>query len=507
MGAPRALLAAAVAHHRAGRLAQAKAIYERVLRAEPDNADALLLLGQLAHHAGHDDEAEAAFARAVAVAPGFAEAWIGLGQLRRARGKPGAAADCFRRAIALMPKVAGLRIDLGIALHQAGDPNAAIAEYRRAAALVPDTAPERVDAWRNTAIAHLDLGRHDEAEAAFHAVLRAKHGGRWWNASAFDGEAANHGNAPPPTATPGEGPRASTFKLRDASDQIDHLVAKGRIDPSFSAMAARYRAVGDEIARTHGPEASATLTGSQIARIGGFYDRVIHYPKLSRLAGRAVNPGLDFAAIEDGYLSSAVSVTTFDDLLAPEALRALRDFCLEATIFFGYSGARFVGADLAGGFNGGLLYQIAEELKARLPRVLGEHTLTNAWVYRCRNESPGVEAHTDQGAVTFNFWITPDAANLEPGRGGLLVYAKEQPYDWDWRAINTFKYRPETLARINDFLASAETVTIPYRENRAVLFHSNLFHKSDRVRFRDGFENRRMNVTMLFGRRPERRPN
>ncbi len=464
-----AMLAAAVAHHRAGRLAQAKALYERVLRAEPDNAEALLLLGLLARQAGRNDAA------------------VGL----------------LRRAVALMPEVAGLRIDLGIALHQAGDPRAAIAEYQRAAALAPDTAPERADAWRNIAIAHLDLGRHDEAEAAFRAVLKAKHGGRWWNAPAFDDEAADHGTAPPPTA---EGPRASTFKLRDASDQIDHLVAKGRIDPSFSAMAARYRAVLDEIARARGPEASATLTGSQLARIGGFYDRVVYYPKLPRLAGRAVNPGLDFAAIEDGYLSSAVSVTTFDDLLAPEALGALRDFCLEATIFFGYSGARFVGADLAGGFNGGLLYQIAEELKARLPRVLGAHTLTNAWVYRCRNESPGVEAHTDQGAVTFNFWITPDAANLEPGRGGLLVYAKEQPYDWDWRAVNTFKYRPETLARINDFLASAETVTIPYRENRAVLFHSNLFHKSDRVRFRDGFENRRMNVTLLFGRRPDKRP-
>ena len=44
-------------------------------------------------------------------------------------------------------------------------------------------------------------------------------------------------------------------------------------------------------------------------------------------------------------------------------------------------------------------------------------------------------------------------------------------------------------------------MTIPYRGNRAVLFHSNLFHKSDTVRFKEGFENRRMNVTMLFGKR------
>ncbi len=113
----------------------------------------------------------------------------------------------------------------------------------------------------------------------------------------------------------------------------------------------------------------------------------------------------------------------------------------------------------------------------------------------------GVEAHTDQGAVTFNFWLTPEAANLEPDRGGIQIYAKEQPYDWDWRTYNSLKYTPEILDEINDFLASAETMTIPYRGNRAVLFHSNLFHKSDTLRFAEGFENRRMNVTMLFGKR------
>ncbi len=33
------------------------------------------------------------------------------------------------------------------------------------------------------------------------------------------------------------------------------------------------------------------------------------------------------------------------------------------------------------------------------------------------------------------------------------------------------------------------------------MFHSNLFHCSDEVRFKAGFENRRMSVTMLFGKR------
>ena len=46
-------------------------------------------------------------------------------------------------------------------------------------------------------------------------------------------------------------------------------------------------------------------------------------------------------------------------------------------------------------------------------------------------------------------------------------------------------------------LADAENI---YQQNRAVLFKSNLFHKSEQIDFKDGFENRRINITMLFGK-------
>ena len=42
---------------------------------------------------------------------------------------------------------------------------------------------------------------------------------------------------------------------------------------------------------------------------------------------------------------------------------------------------------------------------------------------------------------------------------------------------------------------------IPHRENRMVIFNSNLFHETDKYHFKEGYENRRINVTMLFGRR------
>ena len=44
-------------------------------------------------------------------------------------------------------------------------------------------------------------------------------------------------------------------------------------------------------------------------------------------------------------------------------------------------------------------------------------------------------------------------------------------------------------------------VNVPYRQNRAVIFNSDLFHATAPLDFKPGYANRRVNVTMLFGRR------
>ena len=47
----------------------------------------------------------------------------------------------------------------------------------------------------------------------------------------------------------------------------------------------------------------------------------------------------------------------------------------------------------------------------------------------------------------------------------------------------------------------SKAIYIPYKYNRCVLFDSNLFHKTADVNFLPGFDNKRINVTMLFGHR------
>jgi len=60
------LFAAGLAHHQAGRLAQAETLYRETLALEPDHADALHLLGVLASQIGRHDVAVELIDRAIA---------------------------------------------------------------------------------------------------------------------------------------------------------------------------------------------------------------------------------------------------------------------------------------------------------------------------------------------------------------------------------------------------------------------------------------------------------
>jgi Tfp pilus assembly protein PilF len=477
-----------------GRLEDAVAAFGQALDLKPDFAEVHSNLGNVLGIMGRPDDALAAYDRALELNPNFAEAHNNRGNTLKDQGRLPDAAAAYERALAINPKYPEAHYNRGNLHSSRGELEAALAAYEAALAL----RPAYDEALNNLGSAFQNLGRFGEARAAFDRLLRLRHGGPWWNAASFDagaGTGAGAGNGG--GGGGGKALNASAFKLADAIDQIDYLISRGRLDGSFEAMAERYRSVLVELDSSPATELSA----AQSARIGAFHDRVFHYNPAPRIAGRAINRDLDFRGIEAEYLSSAVSVISLDDFLTPEALASLRDFCLESTIFFDYTGERFVSSRSNQGFNCDLLYQMAEELASSLPGVLGGHALKNMWVYRYNNQSEGVAEHTDDGAVTFNFWITPDDANLNPGGGGLVVYAKEQPLDWDWERYNREKYGADMKREIDEFLSDAETITIPYGENRAVLFCSNLYHKSDRVNFKDGFENRRMNITMLFGQR------
>ena len=188
-----------------------------------------------------------------------------------------------------------------------------------------------------------------------------------------------------------------------------------------------------------------------------------------------------------------------DRLLNPPALAALRRHLLESTVWHdGEHIPGFLAAYLEDGLASPLLLQIADELRAALPGILAPHPLAQAWAFKCLTGSQGIDIHADSGAVSVNFWLTPNAANLEPDAGGLTVHRALPPEGWKIADYDRDR------GRIRGFLEASDagSLTIPYAANRAVLFRSDLFHESGRVRFRPGYVNLRINITLLFGERP-----
>ena len=216
-----------------------------------------------------------------------------------------------------------------------------------------------------------------------------------------------------------------------------------------------------------------------------------------RVEGGALAPQpAQVARMMDGQ-ERVPPVVVLDNFLTEEALRKLRLFCWESTIWRHVYPAGYLGAMPEHGFGTPLLAQIATELRETYPTLFRAHPLRHYWAFKYDSTLKGIALHADFAAVNVNFWITPDAANRDPAHGGLVIWDKPAPFAWDFRTYN------DNVAAARAFLAEqgATAQTIPYRANRAVIFDSNLFHETDQLSFEEGYLNRRINVTLLFGQR------
>jgi protein O-GlcNAc transferase len=160
------VLAQALAHHQAGRLAEAERLYRQVCAADPDHFAALHRLGVVSHQLGRPDAPDI-LARAVALNPDVPEAHNDLGVVLGAGGRFAEAATAFERAATLRPDYAEAHANLAGALRRLGRTEEAIARYERVAALAPNSA----GAHNNVANALMELGRLDAALGYYEKAL------------------------------------------------------------------------------------------------------------------------------------------------------------------------------------------------------------------------------------------------------------------------------------------------------------------------------------------------
>lgn len=164
----------ALAHHRAGRLSQAESLYRQILANDPDNADALHLLGAMAHGLGQLEIAIDLIGRAVALRPDFVEAQGNLGSVLRAAGRFDQAIAAYEAALRL-GESPELYCGLGHTLNSKGQLDEAMVAYRAALAL----APGHVESLSSLASTLRAAGRLDEAVAAYRAALGYEPGAVW----------------------------------------------------------------------------------------------------------------------------------------------------------------------------------------------------------------------------------------------------------------------------------------------------------------------------------------
>jgi len=161
------ILERALGHHAAGRLAEAEALYDQILQADPNQHDALHLLGVIAHQVGKHEIAVDLIGKALAIKPDHAEAHHNLGNALTGLGRNEDAAKSYRQATIIKPDYAAAHYALGNALRGLGRATEAIDSYNEALALNPDLA----EAFYNLGITLKQQGRLDDAVTAYKEAL------------------------------------------------------------------------------------------------------------------------------------------------------------------------------------------------------------------------------------------------------------------------------------------------------------------------------------------------
>jgi tetratricopeptide (TPR) repeat protein len=158
---------AALAHFFAGEWVEAEEAYAAYVAKHPDDADALVLMGNAQVEAKKPDEAFGSLRKAIAIDPNIGEAWAMIGRIEADKKNYAAATDSLTKAIALMPDDADAHFQLGkVKLAQQDSPGA-IAELERSVEIFPGNGW----AWNSLAYAYMAAKQPAKAAGSFERVL------------------------------------------------------------------------------------------------------------------------------------------------------------------------------------------------------------------------------------------------------------------------------------------------------------------------------------------------
>jgi tetratricopeptide (TPR) repeat protein len=155
-----------------GRLEEAEARFRRLIRLQPDLAEAHNLLAAVLAAQARGEEAIAHYRQALRLRPNFAAACSNLADTLTAQGQLGEALSYYEHALRLQPDSAQTHYSLGNALRSQGRHAESVEHYRRAQRLRPGT----VEVLAKLAAGLAELGEQEEARAWARQALQFQGG-------------------------------------------------------------------------------------------------------------------------------------------------------------------------------------------------------------------------------------------------------------------------------------------------------------------------------------------
>ena len=527
------------AAYRSGRGADARRYCTQLLGSANPPPSALHLMVRLRLDAGDTDQALSLLRQAIDLAPQSTEFICDLAFIQLQLGQTEKAAELFQQALNITPQILPARLQLASIHHLNDHPDKALNHYMLALKLAPDLA----ELHCQIGVCEFQLGHLNAARGWFQSCLELESGhldclenlarneleAREFTSAyqvleqllslAPERSEAHHllgfvflhlgditnasGSFLNPVRTrfalggpggeePADALQVTHTKLRHDLEQLEYLNEQNLLTAERFNLLEQYR---QALALLPPPTPQHFFYSCpQIPLFNEYYNRLLEDFRPARISGTALNPDLDHAAIEDTFQSQGW--VYFDDFLNPQALAGLQEFCLRSSLWFEKKFQFEVGASLRNGFCCPLLLQIGQELRDYFPHIFGPHLFSGCFSYKYYQQGVDGHVHADRGAVSLNFWTTPDEANLDPARGGLVIWNKRVPKEY-------FHASPERIDRIHaELIAAADAVpaTITYRCNRAMLFHSDVLHRSDQMQFKDHYSHRRVSITYLYGK-------
>lgn len=432
--------AIALEHHNAGRLAEAEVVYREVLHERADYPAIHHNLGVLLVNTARINEGIEQFQKAVVIDPEYEPAYWSMAKAMQQACRFKEAAKACEEVISINPEHYGAQLALGRLLLKLGQRGRALDIFART----------------------MDLRRGENRVGPLDNSLKT----------------------------------TTRAKLLHDIEQFRYLAGRKRDSERVSALARTYEFAIKSIEWPSDDHQTISMTEEQVELFGGSYNYPNFMADAAEFPASTINNDVSTDEISKAFKVSTPGVAWFDNLLTPEALSRLSQYLLGSTIWFDFSHIPgFLASYLEDGLACPLLLQIADNVREKFPDILGDHPMTQAWAFKGLIGEKPIDLHLDDAAVSLNFWLTPDQANLEPGRGGLQIYTKRPPNDW---VIKDYEQDKESVKAFIKGHENRKTI-IPYACNRAVLFDSKLFHGSDSPKFLSGYENYRINITLLFG--------